>query len=104
MRTLTVFADLVQSKEVRDALRPYTMQGNYGSIFDASEEVLPASHWLTIEMSALMAMNQEAVIPALFYLFHSVERRFDGRPTLLVLDEAWLFLKHPVFMNQLQSC
>jgi len=103
MRTLTVFADLVQSKEVRDALRPYTMQGNYGSIFDASEEVLPASHWVTIEMSALMAMNQEAVIPALFYLFHSVERRFDGRPTLLVLDEAWLFLKHPVFMNQLQS-
>lgn len=59
--------------------------------------------WMTLEMNALMGMNQEAVIPALFYLFHTVEKRFDGRPTMLVLDEAWLFLKHPVFMNQLQN-
>jgi hypothetical protein len=26
-------------------------------------------------------------------LFHRVEQHFDGRPTLLILDEAWLFLK-----------
>ena len=102
-RTLTVFVDLVQSKEIRDALRPYTMQGNYGEIFDADSETLESSDWVTIEMNSLMSMSQEAVIPALFYLFHRVEQRFDGRPTLLVLDEAWLFLKHPVFMSQLQN-
>lgn len=102
-RTLTLFCELVQSKEVRDALRPYTLAGNYGQIFDAAEEIEPAGNWITLEMNALMSMNQEAVIPALFYLFHLVEKRFDGRPTLLILDEAWLFLKHPVFMHQLQN-
>jgi type IV secretion system protein VirB4 len=64
---------------------------------------MESSDWVTIEMNSLMSMSQEAVIPALFYLFHRVEQRFDGRPTLLVLDEAWLFLKHPVFMSQLQN-
>jgi len=102
-RTLTVFSDLVQSREVRDALRPYTMQGNYGEIFDADNDSMSDGDWLTIEMNALMTMSPEVVIPGLFYLFHRVEQRFDGRPTLLVLDEAWLFLKHPVFMGQLQN-
>lgn len=102
-RTLTVFSDLVQSREVRDALRPYTMQGNYGEIFDADTDTMSDGAWLTIEMNALMTMSPEVVIPGLFYLFHRVEQRFDGRPTLLILDEAWLFLKHPIFMGQLQN-
>jgi len=102
-RTLTVFSDLVQSREVRDALRPYTMQGNYGEIFDADTDTMRDGAWITIEMNALMTMSPEVVIPGLFYLFHRVEQRFDGRPTLLILDEAWLFLKHPVFMGQLQN-
>ena len=102
-RTLTLFTELVQSREVREAMRPYTIQGNYGAIFDAAEEMMADGAWVTLEMHALMSMSQEAVIPALFYLFHVVEKRFDGRPTLLVLDEAWLFLKHSVFMHQLQS-
>lgn len=102
-RTMTVFSDLVQSREVRDALRPYTMQGNYGEIFDADTDTMRDGDWLTIEMNALMSMSPESVIPGLFYLFHRVEQRFDGRPTLLILDEAWLFLKHPVFVGQLQN-
>jgi type IV secretion system protein TrbE len=102
-RTLTLFCELVQSREVRDALRPYTLAGNYGQIFDASEEIEVTGSWMTLEMNALMSMSEEAVIPALFYLFHLTEKRFNGRPTLLILDEAWLFLKHPVFMRQLQN-
>jgi len=102
-RTMTVFSDLVQSREIRDALRPYSMQGNYGEIFDADTDTMQDGDWLTIEMNALMSMSSEVVIPGLFYLFHRVEQRFDGRPTLLILDEAWLFLKHPIFMGQLQN-
>jgi len=32
------------------------------------------------------------VLPVLTYLFHRLDERFDGRPTLLILDEAWVFL------------
>jgi len=102
-RTLTVYADTVQSKEVRDALRTYTIQGNYGQLFDAESDNFRAGFWQMIEMGSLMSMAKEAIIPALFYLFHRVEQMFTGKPTLLVLDEAWLYLKHPVFMEQLQA-
>ena len=51
------------------------------------------------EMGELMRMGEEAVVPALDYLFHRIEERFDGRPTLLILDEAWLFLRHPIFVQ-----
>ena len=30
-----------------------------------------------------------AVGPVLATVFHEIERRFDGRPTLVVIDEAW---------------
>jgi type IV secretion system protein VirB4 len=32
-----------------------------------------------------------------------VEARFDGAPTLMVIDEAWLFLGHPIFASRLQA-
>ena len=42
-------------------------------------------------------------MPALMYLFHEIEELFDGRPTQLVLDEAWLFLRHELFKKQQQN-
>ncbi|MDX2277635.1 MAG: hypothetical protein NW206_19465 [Hyphomonadaceae bacterium] len=44
-----------------------------------------------------------AASAVLSVLFHALERRFDGKPTLLVLDEAWLFLKDAAFASQIQD-
>ena len=55
------------------------------------------------EMTHVMEMGEQVVIPTLSYLFHRIEKRFDGRPTLLVLDECWLFLRHGIFASRLQS-
>jgi type IV secretion system protein VirB4 len=54
-------------------------------------------------MGHLMGLGEEVIVPALEYLFHRVEQGFDGSPTLLILDEAWLFLRHPVFVLRLQD-
>ena len=105
-RTLTLLATQIGSRqrELRDALRPYTLEGNFGQIFDADEDDVRADgFWTMIEMGHLMAMGPAVVLPALEYLFHRVEQRFDGRPTLLILDEAWLFLSHAVFASRLQG-
>jgi type IV secretion system protein VirB4 len=105
-RTLTLFATQIGSRQraLRDALRPYTLEGNYGQIFDADQDDVRADgFWTMIEMGHLMAMGPAVVLPALEYLFHRVEQRFDGRPTLLILDEAWLFLSHAVFATRLQG-
>jgi type IV secretory pathway VirB4 component len=54
-------------------------------------------------MGHLMALGEDAIVPALAYLFHRVEGQLDGRPALMVLDEAWLFLAHPIFVRRLQA-
>jgi type IV secretory pathway VirB4 component len=48
-------------------------------------------------------LGDKAVMPALSYMFHELEDLFDGRPTMLVLDEAWLFLRHETFKRQQQN-
>jgi type IV secretion system protein VirB4 len=104
-RTLTLFASQIGSRQrrLRDALRPYTLDGNFGQIFDADQDDLRQAPWTMIEMGHLMTMGEVVIVPALEYLFHAVERQFDGRPTLMIVDEAWLFLGHPVFACRLQS-
>ena len=54
------------------------------------------------ETEALMA-QAGVVAPVLTYLFHRLEERFDGRPTLLILDEAWIFLDHPLFAARIRE-
>jgi type IV secretion system protein VirB4 len=39
----------------------------------------------------------------LAYLFHRVEGRLDGSPTLLIVDEGWLALDDPTFGAQLRE-
>jgi type IV secretion system protein VirB4 len=102
-RTLTAFCDLLGDPELAQVLRPYTHQGNYGQIFDADHDDLRRADWLMIEMGHLMAMGNQVIAPALTYLFHRVEAMADGRPTLLFVDEGWLFLRHERFANQLQG-
>jgi type IV secretion system protein TrbE len=102
-RTLSTFHQYVQEPEVKAGIQPYTLEGPYGSIFDANQSTLHDDFWIMIEMGALMQLGERAVMPALMYLFHQIEQLFDGRPTMLVLDEAWLFLRHEAFKRQQQE-
>jgi type IV secretion system protein VirB4 len=43
------------------------------------------------------------IAPVLTYLFHRLEEQFDGRPILLILDEGWLFLDHPLFAARIRE-
>ncbi|MBV8202388.1 MAG: hypothetical protein JOZ15_17360 [Acidobacteria bacterium] len=55
------------------------------------------------EMSHLWEMGPKTVAPVLRYLFHRVEGRLDGRPTLIVIEEAWRTLLDPSFGLQLKQ-
>ena len=47
--------------------------------------------------------HKALVAPVLTYLFHRLEARFDGRPTLLILDEAWTFLDDALFAARIRE-
>jgi len=49
-------------------------------------------------------MHSKALVaPVLTYLFHKLEARFDGKPTFLILDEAWVFLDDPMFADRIRE-
>ncbi|WP_414903352.1 conjugal transfer protein TrbE [Sphingomonas flavalba] len=101
-RTLTGLALLLQSTALRSALAPYTLEGPFGRLLDAAEDDLAIADVQCFETEALMG-QAGVVAPVLTYLFHRLEERFDGRPTLLVLDEAWIFLDHPLFAARIRE-
>ncbi|CAN5255367.1 conjugal transfer protein TrbE [soil metagenome] len=101
-RTLTGLALLLQSNALRTALTAYTLDGPYGRLLDAAEQNLALADVQCFETEALMG-QAGVVAPVLTYLFHRLEERFDGRPTLLILDEAWIFLDHPLFAARIRE-
>ena len=47
--------------------------------------------------------SKPAVLAVLGYLFARLEERFDGAPSLLILDESWLFLDDPLFAARIRQ-
>ena len=115
-RTLTTFQQYATyadpengTNTIRIGLDPYCTGGQFGSIFDADETNMPLSKLVTIEMGSLMRLSEKAVAPALMYIFRYLEKLWNvptgqKQPlTFLFLDEAWLYLQHPIFAGFLQE-
>lgn len=101
-RTLLALTIFLQNQELRAALQPYTRNGPHGKLLDNSFDNLRLASWQCFEMEELMA-TPTVIFPVLAYLFHRLEERFNGPPTLLVLDEAWLFLDSPLFAAKIRE-
>ena len=100
-RTLTGLAVLLQSQALKQALAPYCVGGPFGRLLDAESERLGEASFQAFETEGLTG---SAAAPAvLSYLFHSIEGRLDGSPTLIIIDEGWLVLDSPAFAAQLRE-
>lgn len=96
-RTLTELSVQVQHDAIAAALRPYTVAGHFGELLDASGDDLRPADFEVFELKHLLALDDRVAVPVLLYLFRRVERRLTGRPTLIVVDEAWMALMHSLF-------
>lgn len=102
-RSLSDFVSGVQMREIKDALHHYTVDGPMGQLLDAEEDGLTLRALQTFEIEQLMNMGERNLVPVLTYLFRRIEMRLDGSPTLIILDEAWLMLGHPVFRAKIRE-
>jgi type IV secretion system protein VirB4 len=100
-RTLTGLAVLLQSNALKQALQPYTVAGPWGRLLDAETERLGEAEVQAFEIEGLIGSGAAAAV--LSYLFHRIEDRFNGRPTLLIIDEGWLALDDRGFSGQLRE-
>ena len=100
-RTLTGFLMLLQSQALKQALAPFCVGGAFGHLLDGEQERLGPAAFQAFETEGLIG---SAAAPAvLSYLFHRIESRLDGRPTLIIIDEGWLVLDSPAFAGQLRE-
>ncbi|MBT0779219.1 conjugal transfer protein TrbE [Paracoccus sp. pheM1] len=100
-RTITGLAVLLQSNELKQALRPYCVGGPYGRLLDAESEHLGSASVQAFEIEGLVGTGAAPAV--LSYLFHRIGDRLDGRPTLLIIDEGWLALDDDAFAEQLRE-
>lgn len=100
-RTLTGLTVLLQSSSLKQALRPYCIGGPYGRLLDAEHERLGDTSVQAFETEGLIGTGAAPAVLA--YLFHRIEQRMDGRPTLLIIDEGWLVLDDGGFADQLRE-
>ena len=100
-RTLTGLAVLLQSNDLKQALRPYCVGGAYGRLLDAEGEQLGEAAVQAFETEGLIGGGAAPAVLA--YLFHRIGDRLDGRPTLLIVDEGWLALDDEGFAAQLRE-
>ncbi len=99
LRTLTLFASLLQQPRLREVLINYTGKGKWGHIFDG-EAVLPGldrgAAVTVYEMRGLLALGERAAAPATELILHGVESGMGTAPTFIYVDEAWRMLSDTV--------
>jgi len=82
------------------------LAGPLGRLLDADQDGLRDSRLMVFEMENLMKYgdgSSNATIAVLLYLFRRIQKKLDGRPTLIVLDEAWVYLRDELFREYLRD-
>lgn len=100
-KSLTEFISNLQDQTLRDALNHYAISGPAGFLLDAENDNLNLTNITVFEIENLMNLGEENIIPTLLYIFYRIEQNLDGNPTILIIDEAWIALGHPVFKNKI---
>ena len=100
-KTLTDFVATLQHRELREALQHYTVSGAMGYLLDAEQDSLALGSFQCFEIEHLMNLGDKNALPVLRYIFHRIEGALDGHPAILVIDEAWIALKHPLFKEKI---
>lgn len=105
-RNLTVVKSIIQHDLVRRALQYYTIDGQI-KLLDATSDSLHTGHLQTFEMGWLLSQKPEIYLPVLMYVFDQIEGRLEEsdaqKPTLIILEEAWLYIAHEVFAKKLRD-
>ena len=109
LRRLTHFRELLAGSrrpgpgDLASRLDPWLEGGEHGWLFDNAEDRLDLSATtLGFDMTALLETPRLRT-PAMMYLFHRVEERLDGVPTLVLIDEGWKALDDEVFAARIRD-
>ncbi|MBX7484059.1 VirB4 family type IV secretion/conjugal transfer ATPase [Qipengyuania qiaonensis] len=109
LRRLRHFKELLsgsrrpQPGDLADRLGAWIGEGENAWLFDNAEDKLDlTSRVLGFDMTALLE-NPKLRTPTMMYLFHRIEERLDGKPTMILIDEGWKALDDEVFAARIRD-
>ncbi|WGF91086.1 hypothetical protein [Marinivivus vitaminiproducens] len=102
-RTISALHGSVGDDEVRAALMHYTRSGPLGELFDGVVEGYGTSRILCIETDYVMHLEEAPLVLAACFRAIERERLVGGHPKLIMIDEAWEPLAHPLFRNRIED-
>ena len=109
LRRLRHFKELLsgarrpEAGDLADRLSAWIGQGEHGWLFDNAEDRLDLSNRvLGFDMTALLE-NPKLRTPVMMYLFHRIDERLDGQPTMILIDEGWKALDDAVFAARIRD-
>ncbi len=109
LRRLGTFAQLLRGSarphpgDLGARLAPWIDGGEHAWLFDNAEDRLGLdTRVLGFDMTRLLD-DPRTRTPAMMYLFHRIEERLDGTPTIIVVDEGWKALDDDAFVARIRD-
>jgi type IV secretion system protein VirB4 len=109
LRRLRHFRELLSGSrrpkpgDLADRLAPWIEDGEHSWLFDNAEDKLDLSaRVLGFDMTVLLE-SPRLRTPVMMYLFHRIEERLDGQPTMILIDEGWKALDDDVFAARIRD-
>ena len=113
-RRLRYFAELFRggrrpsAGDLAARLAPWHTGGDYAWLFDHPAQAGGVdgldleTRTVGFDLTAILD-DPTARTPAMMYLFHRVEERLDGEPSIIVIDEGWKALDDDVFVGRIKD-
>lgn len=84
-------------------LRPWWGEGERAWLFDNPHDMTDLeARSVGFDMTQILD-DPTVRTPAMMYLFHRVEERLDGSPSIIVVDEGWKALDDDVFVRRIKD-
>lgn len=95
-RTISNLASIVG--DLKDRLHRWTRSGQYGFLFDNTDDTLSFSDFQTFNFRG-WGDSPELLEPLLFYILHRTSNQITdptrlGKFKMFLMDEAWLFFRN----------
>jgi type IV secretion system protein VirB4 len=74
-----------------------------GYLLDGDHDDMNYAGFSVFEIATLMERGEKIAPAVLSYLFFQIQRRLTGKPSLIVIDEAWTALKNRIFAEKIRA-
>ena len=104
MENLCHYAQGCASQQLADVIQLYTGTTTMQAlILGDNQDRISLNNFNVFELSELINKGEKALVPVLKYIFYKIMGKLDGRPTLILIEEAWMAFNSPAFSKQLDE-